>query len=101
MATIIAHRVFSELVTIAQSNVGALERRTRMSQRMDQFKRDIARSEHQDATKGSILTNLRAVLELAANSPALSPDRRSVLAEALDTLSESSKEEGKAPSERG
>jgi hypothetical protein len=101
MASIIAHRVFSELVTIAQSNAGALDRHARISQRMEQFKHDIVRSQHPHAAKGNIITKLRGDLEIAANSPALSPERRCLLAEALDTLTKLRTEETDASPEPG
>ena len=88
MPSIIPHRVFSDLVTIAQSSATPLDREARMSQRIEQLGIDIAKSRHQDAAVGSILAKLRAGLEVAANSPALRPDQRSVLDGALRTLSE-------------
>ena len=88
MPSIIAHRVFSGLVTIAQSRAMPLDRQARISQRLEQFRIDLAKSRHQDAAIGNVLAKLRAGLEIAANSPALLPDQRSVLEEAMQTLRE-------------
>ena len=97
MPSIIAHRVFSDLVTIAQSRAIPLDRQARMSQCLEQFRIDLAKSRHQDAAVGSILAKLRAGLEVAANSPALRPDQRSVLDDALRTLSELGRKQSVAP----
>ena len=88
MAGIIPHRVFSDLVTIAQLRATPLDRQARISQRIEQFRIDIGKSRHQGTAVGDIMAKLQAGLAVAATSPALRPDQRSMLDDALRTLSE-------------
>jgi len=88
MASIIPHRVFSDLVTIAQLRATPLDRQARISQRIEQFRIDIGKSRHQGTAVGDIMAKLQAGLAVAATSPALRPDQRSMLDDALRTLSE-------------
>lgn len=86
MASIIPHRVFSDLVTIAKSGASPLDREARIAQRIQQFQIDIAKSRHQDAGIGDILSKIRAGLEAQASSPSLGLDQRSALDHALRTI---------------
>ena len=86
MASIIAHRVLSDLVTIAQSNASDFDRQTRIARRVEQFKSDIARSRHDAEVIRAIVEKVSSGLEVAASSRALRVEQQSVLVVALQTL---------------
>jgi hypothetical protein len=86
MASIIAHRVLSDLMTIAQSNASAFDRQARMARRIELFRADIARSRHRPAAIGSIIEKVSTGLEVAVSSRTLQAHQQSVLMGALQTL---------------
>ena len=86
MASIIPHRVLSDLVTIAQSNASVFDRHARIVRRIDQFRAAIARSRHQTVAINAIIRKLELGLEAAAGSRALGAEQRSALILALQIL---------------
>jgi len=84
---IVAHRAFSDLVSIAQSSASLGDRRARAARRAQQFIADIRKSRYQEAVKGRFIEKLKAELETAVvHSPALEEEPRTVLREALNAL---------------
>jgi hypothetical protein len=87
MSSILAHRVFSDLVSIAQSRASLGDRGARAARRVYQFIADIKKTRFHRAVKGRFIERLRAELETAVvHSPALGEESRTVLHEALNTL---------------
>jgi hypothetical protein len=87
MSSILAHRVFSDLVSIAQSGASLGDRGARAARRIDQFNADIKKSRFHGAVKGRFIERLRAELETAVlHSPTLGEEPRTVLHEALNAL---------------
>ena len=87
MSSILADRVFADLVSIAQSRASPGDRGARAARRIYQFMADIKKSQYQGAAKGRFFERLRAELETAVvHSPALGEEPRTILHEALNTL---------------
>ena len=86
MASIIAHRVLSDLMTIAQSNASAFDRQARIARRIELFRADTARSRHRPAAIGAIVEKVSTGLEVAVSSQTLRAEQQSVLMGALQTL---------------
>ena len=106
MSSILARRVFSDLVSIAQSRASLGDRGARAARRIYQFIADIKTSRFHRAVKGRFIEKLRAELETAVvHSPALGEEPRTVLHEALNTLMVAGAAElefkNKSPAERG
>ena len=86
MASIIAHRVLSDLMTIAQSNASVLDRQARMARRIEVFRADITRSRQRPIAIGAIIEKVSTGLEVAVSSRTLRAEQQSVLMGALQTL---------------
>jgi hypothetical protein len=91
MASIIAHRVLSDLLTIAQSNASDFDRQRRIARRVAQFRSDIARSRHDAEVIHAIVEKGRSGLEVAASSRALRVEQQAALVMALQTLRRAAK----------